>query len=103
MTDEPAIADIDWLRHMRIHALQEPSLFDGRLPEEWILAQCHMASDMVRSVCPEAVGRLERGTLSEDTYAGVVCQMVQGISRNDIVIAAVSQRLHQTLCKVALI
>ena len=81
MTAGSTIADIDWLKHMRVHALQDPSLFDGRLPEEWVLAQCHMASDMVRSVCPEAVGRLERGTLSEDTYAGVVCAMVMRVAR----------------------
>ena len=32
-----------------------------------------------------------------------VCQMVQRIGCNNIIIAAISQRLHQTRCKVALI
>ncbi|OZG68274.1 hypothetical protein [Bifidobacterium eulemuris] len=75
------IENIDWLKHMRVAALVEPELFDERLPTEWVLRECRLAAALAVSECPAASVRLRAGRLTEDEFAGVVCDMVMRVAR----------------------
>lgn len=78
---EPLVNRIDWLASMRVQALGEPELFDGRLPDAWIVAQCRKAAVYALTECPRAIRRLRDGRLSDDVFAGVVCDMVLRMAR----------------------
>lgn len=75
------IDHIDWVEHMRVAASGEPELFDGRLPEEWIVQKCRMAALICLTECPGVTVRLRRGRLSEADFAAVVCEMVLRVAR----------------------
>lgn len=77
----PVFKGIDWLHWMRVYALNDPGLFDQRLPNEWIVAECEMAVDIALTECPFLSYRARKGWISEATFAGIICGMVLRVAR----------------------
>lgn len=73
--------DIDFMKWLRLNALDQPDVLISRYPNEWLLNQLLVASEKIQVECPDAVPRLQAGYLSERAYAYVACQMVLRLVR----------------------
>lgn len=72
---------IDYLKWMRVFAQTSPEDFDGRLDTDWITTMCRTAEAYAFATCPAAPSRFNDESLSEDTLAYVVCEMVLRVAR----------------------
>lgn len=76
-----ATVDIDFMKWLRINALDQPDILISKYPNEWLLNKLLVANDMIQVECPDTVSRLQNGYLSERSYAYVACQMVLRVVR----------------------
>lgn len=76
-----SIDSIDWLKWLRVNALDQPDLLLDRFPNAWLLNECGVAADMVQAECQNVAPRYQNGLLKERTLGYVVSQMVLRVVR----------------------
>lgn len=71
---------LDWLKWFRLLQADKADLMSGAISEQWVEAQCRIASRILLNDCPYLETRYRNRRIDEETIAYVVTNMVARVA-----------------------